>query len=95
MYVLDQNIRPWSMESVVTAPTLFIGIGGLLWLPLSLALGRRPAFLIAALTMPLAAIGAALSTDFHALFGCVCLLGLGQGFSVTSVRCLPHNKNAN
>ncbi|KAF3041899.1 hypothetical protein E8E12_005810 [Didymella heteroderae] len=79
-----QDIRPWSIESVVTAPTLLIGIGALLWLPLSLALGRRPAFLIAALMMPLASLGAGFSTSFHSLFACVCLLGLGQGFSVTS-----------
>lgn len=74
------------MESIVTAPTLFIGIGALLWLPLSLALGRRPVFLLVAFMMPLAALGAGLSTNFHALFACVCLLGLAQGFSVTSVR---------
>lgn len=84
--IVLQDIRPWSIESIVTAPTLFIGIGALLWLPLSIALGRRPVFLVAALMMPLAAIGAAFSTNFHALFGCVCLLGLGQGFSITSVR---------
>lgn len=74
------------MESIVTAPTLLIGIGALLWLPLSLALGRRPVFILTALMMPLAGLGAGFSTNFHTLFACVCLLGLGQGFSVTSVR---------
>lgn len=73
------------MESIVTAPTLFIGLGALLWLPLSLALGRRPVFLITALMMPLFALGASFASNFYTLFACTCFLGLGQGFSTTSV----------
>ncbi|KAJ4983542.1 MFS-type transporter [Stagonosporopsis vannaccii] len=80
----QQDVRPWTMESIVTTPTLFIGLGSLLWLPLTLALGRRPVFLIVALIQPIATLGAGFSTNFHALLTCVCILGLGQGFSITA-----------
>ncbi|KAH6629328.1 major facilitator superfamily domain-containing protein [Boeremia exigua] len=80
----QQDVRPWAMESIITAPTLFIGIGALLWVPLSLAMGRRPVFLIVALMQPLATLGAGLSPNFHTLFACACIIGLGQGFSVTA-----------
>jgi len=73
------------MESILTAPTLFIGLGSLLWLPLTLALGRRPVFLIVALIQLVATLGAGFSTSFYALLTCACILGLGQGFSITAV----------
>lgn len=83
--IRSKDVRPWTMESIVTAPTLFIGIGSLLWLPLTLALGRRPVFLIVALIQPIATLGAGFSSNFHALLTCVCIVGLGQGFSITAV----------
>ena len=81
----EQEISPWPMEFMVTAPTLLIGLGALLWLLLSLGLGRRPVFLFVALMMPLTMVGASLSRSFHQLLTCVCILGLGHGFSLTSV----------
>lgn len=62
-----------------------MGVGAFLWVPLSLALGRRPVFLIAALLEFIATLGAGHARTFHELLGFVCLLGLGEGFALTSV----------
>lgn len=73
------------METLVTAPTLFMGFGALLWVPLSLGLGRRPVFLLVSVMMLLATIGAGYAKDFRQLLACVCFIGLGEGFSLTCV----------
>jgi MFS family permease len=62
-----------------------MGFGALLWVPLSLGMGRRPVFLIAALMMLLATIGAGYATNFYQLLTCFCFLGLGEGLSLTLV----------
>lgn len=69
----------------MTAPTLFIGIGTFLWVPLSLALGRRPVFLLAALLELFANIGAGKSQSFRVLLGFNCLMGLCEGLSLSLV----------
>ncbi|KAJ4983459.1 major facilitator superfamily transporter [Stagonosporopsis vannaccii] len=78
-----QDIKPWTIETLVTAPTLFMGFGALLWVPLSLGMGRRPIFLLAAFMMSFATIGAGHAANFHQLLTCLCFLGLGEGFSLT------------
>ena len=77
--------EPWSAETLVTAPTLFIGIGTFFWVPLSLALGRRPVFLLAALVELFTTIGAGKAQSFRALLGFQCLLGLCEGLSLSLV----------
>ncbi|KAJ4294197.1 hypothetical protein N0V90_007887 [Kalmusia sp. IMI 367209] len=79
----EEDSKPWTPETLVTAPTLFMGIGAFVWVPLSLALGRRPVFLIAAVLNLLATIGAGYSQTFHQLLGFICLLGIGEGFALS------------
>ncbi|KAL5380634.1 hypothetical protein DPSP01_007696 [Paraphaeosphaeria sporulosa] len=74
---------PWSPATLSTAPTLFMGIGCFIWVPLSLALGRRLVFLLAALIDLFAILGAAFSQTFYQLLGCVCLLGLSEGLALS------------
>lgn len=62
-----------------------MGFGAMLWVPLSLGVGRRLVFLIAALMMLLATIGAGYAANFYQLLTCLCFLGLGEGFSLTVV----------
>lgn len=83
--VVWQMMAPWSPETLTTAPSLFMGVGALLWVPLSLALGRRPVFLLTALIDLLAILGAGCSRTFCQLLGCVCLLGLCEGFALSLV----------
>ena len=85
-----QDFKPWTPETLVTAPTLFMGIGALIWVPLSLALGRRPTFLISALFNLAATIGAGYAKTFHQLLLFLCVLGVGEGFALTPV-CSPQS----
>ncbi|KAF2448542.1 MFS general substrate transporter [Karstenula rhodostoma CBS 690.94] len=79
----EEMTAPWSPATLTTAPTLFMGLGCFIWVPLSLALGRRPVFLLAALIDFLAILGAGYSQTFYQLLGCVCLLGLSEGFGLS------------
>lgn len=72
-----------------------MGFGALLWVPLSLGMGRRPTFLLAALMMLFATIGAGYAANFHQLLTCLCFLGLGEGFSLTLVCSTLCRKSCN
>lgn len=85
---LQQEIKKSSKEALIVVPLLFMGLGTLLWVPLSLALGRRPVFLFVALLMLFAALGTGYATTYEQLLACLCVIGFGDGFSMTSVRCL-------
>lgn len=80
-----QLTAPWSPQTLSTAPTLFMAIGCFIWVPLSLALGRRPVFLLAASMELFAMIGAAFSRTFYQLLGCVCLGGFSEGLGLSLV----------
>lgn len=67
-------------------PTLFMGLGALLWIPLTLAVGRRPVFLLSVLILLLATISVAETKSFYQLLVSLCFLGLASGFSTTTVR---------
>jgi MFS family permease len=62
-----------------------MGIGAFIWVPLSLALGRRPVFLLAALLTFIATLGAGYARTIGELLVYVCLLGMGEAFALTSV----------
>ncbi|PSN75480.1 MFS general substrate transporter [Corynespora cassiicola Philippines] len=80
---LKDDIAPFSIQTLVNFPTLFMGIGALLWVPLTYAVGRRPIFILAALLLFIACTGAAFSTTFFQLLGCLCLATLSEGFTFT------------
>lgn len=80
-----KNVDPWQMVSLVILPTLFMGIGAFVWVPLTIGMGRRPVFLIASLTLALATLGAGYSRTLPELTACVCFVGLGEGFALTVV----------
>lgn len=66
-----------------------MGIGAFVWVPLSLALGRRPVFLVVALANFGATVGAGYARSFGQLLFFVCLMGVGEGFALTSVSIVP------
>lgn len=70
---------------LVTIPNLFMAVGAIIWVPLSIGMGRRPVFLLASIMTMVATLGAGLTTTFQQFFACVCFLGLGQGFALTVV----------
>jgi len=64
---------------------MFMGIGAVFWVPLSLALGRRPVSLISALLMFISTIGAGCSKTLPGFLFSLCALGLCEGFALTLV----------
>lgn len=62
-----------------------MAIGAFLWIPLTLALGRRPTFLLAAVVNFSATLGAGFARTFEELLGCICVMGLCVGFGLTAV----------
>lgn len=80
-----QNIAPWLIKALVTGPALFMGIGCLVWVPLSIGLGRRPTILIATMVMLLATLGAGQARSFAQLVVAVCCLGLCEGLGLCLV----------
>jgi hypothetical protein len=88
-----KNIEAWQIEAVITAPTLFMAIGALVWVPLTIGMGRRPVFLFASVVLLVATLGAGYAQTFPQLLGCVCFLGLAEGFALTAVCDLPSPKS--
>ncbi|PYH91315.1 MFS general substrate transporter [Aspergillus ellipticus CBS 707.79] len=62
-----------------TFPSLFVGIGNYLVLPLGLVYGRRPAALVSIAVLFAATIGCAVSQNFHQHLGLRILQGLATG----------------
>lgn len=78
------DTKPFSLDILVSAPTLFMGIGTFIWTPFTLAIGRRPVFLMVTTLLLAATIWAGLSKNFYQLLVSVCLMGLAAGFSISA-----------
>ena len=78
-------MAPFHVNDLSSYPTLFLGIGALLWIPLSLAIGRRPVFLFSTVTLFIGTIWAVLSPSFYHLLIAVCLQGFGAGTTLSAV----------
>lgn len=65
----------------MTFPTLFMGIGNLFGMPLALAIGRRPVFLLSCLVIGLAGGLCAGQQSFEWHLGSRCIMGLAAGQS--------------
>jgi predicted MFS family arabinose efflux permease len=82
----------------MTYPSMFMGVGCLLGMPLALAIGRRPVFLGALIVLIVGAILAAQAKDYKWHLGARMMLGFATGQSealvpmmiqVRSTECLP------
>ncbi|KAJ5371095.1 uncharacterized protein N7496_007187 [Penicillium cataractarum] len=62
-------------------PTLFMGIGNLIAMPLSLAIGRRPVYLFSSLLLVIGSIWCAFAPDFNSHLAGRDFLSLGAGQS--------------
>lgn len=65
----------------MTFPTMFMGVGNLICMPLALAVGRRPVYLASCLILILGGTLAAYSKDYEMHLGTRMLLGIGAGNS--------------
>jgi MFS family permease len=67
-----------------------MAVGAILWIPLTIGMGRRPVFLLASFVLFLATLGAGYVQTFEQLLVCVCFFGIAEGFALTAVRHLIH-----
>jgi MFS family permease len=91
LLMMIQDTKPFSLLLLLSAPTLFMGIGAFCWIPFSLAIGRRPVFLLCTVLMLLAIIGAGTAGNFYQLLIAVCVQGLAEGVN-TSMVAYPRSK---
>ncbi|KAG4443551.1 hypothetical protein IFR05_000928 [Cadophora sp. M221] len=80
-----EETEPFHIALLFSAPSIIQGIASFLWIPLSLAVGRRPVLLLAAFTLLISTIWAALSTSFRLLLAAVCVIGTVQGAAMSVV----------
>jgi MFS family permease len=69
-----------------------MGVGAFVWIPLSLAVGRRPVFLLCTIILLLATMLAVVSGNLYMHLVSVCLQGLSVGISSSTVSCLLDGK---
>jgi predicted MFS family arabinose efflux permease len=69
------------ITALMTYPTMFMGVGNLICMPLALAIGRRPVYLASCLILVLGGVLAANSKDYEMHLGVRMLLGIGAGNS--------------
>ncbi|KAK1986947.1 major facilitator superfamily transporter [Colletotrichum cereale] len=75
----------FSINILVSTPSTFsLGLGAFLWIPLSVAVGRRPVFLLASCCLTLATVLAANASGFYQLLGALSLQGLSAGLSFSA-----------
>lgn len=70
---------------VSTPSTIFLGLGAFFWIPLSVALGRRPVFLLASVCLTVATVLAANASGFYQLLAALSLQAFSAGLSLSAV----------
>jgi predicted MFS family arabinose efflux permease len=69
-----------------------MGLGAFLWVPLTLAIGRRPVFLLCTALLTIGTIWAGIASSFYSLLVATCVQGLAEGFSTSAVSGLPTSR---
>lgn len=82
---LPQGHTVNEIVQLLTLPSLFVGLGNFLIMPMSLAFGRRPTFLISITCLLGATIGSAAQNSLNAHLACRIIQGLCTG-ATESVR---------
>lgn len=65
----------------MTYPSMFMGVGNLVFMPLAMVIGRRPVYLFSCVLLAATAIGAAYVKDYNTHLGMRMVLGLAAGQS--------------
>jgi predicted MFS family arabinose efflux permease len=69
------------ITALMTYPSMFMGVGNLVCMPLALAIGRRPVYLLSLLILMASSVWAANAKDYHEHLGARMLLGFAAGQS--------------
>lgn len=81
----QQDMAPFTVDALAASPTLLMGVSFFLWIPLSVAFGRRPIIFLASVVLTLGTLGAGFAPNFHSLLAAICFIGLGVGASLSVV----------
>ena len=93
---IPQGHSPTQIVWLLTFPSLFVGFGNFLILPMSLAFGRRPTFIVCVICLLAATIGSATQNSFEAHLATRIIQGLATGATesvslrVDFYKSLPH-----
>jgi predicted MFS family arabinose efflux permease len=69
------------ITALMTYPSMFMGVGNLICMPLALAIGRRPIYLMSLIILIAAAVWAAYAKDYKEHLSARMLLGFAAGQS--------------
>lgn len=78
-------MAPFTVDTLASCPTLLMGVGFFIWLPLCVAFGRRPVILLSSVTLFVATLKAGFADNFHQLLACICFIGLAGGATISTV----------
>lgn len=78
-------MKPFTPKTLSSAMTLFTGLGYLVSIPISTAVGRRPIFVTSAVVTALSTIWAGFSGNYYELLAAVCFQALAVGTAIGMV----------
>lgn len=85
-----QEMYPFDLGALVSIAPLFMGLGAFVWIPLSLAIGRRPVFVLCTILLTLSTLGCGLSRSFYQHLVAHAFQGLSVGIILSVVsNCFP------
>lgn len=79
---------PLRIDLLSSVPSLFWGIGALIWVPLSMAIGRRPVFIFCSILLALSTAMAGFSRNFRTHLAARCFQGFAGSISPSTVSSL-------
>ncbi|KAF1955963.1 MFS general substrate transporter [Byssothecium circinans] len=80
---LEFDVRPFRIDHLTPAMQLFMAFGALFWAPLSLAIGRKAALLLACIIRIIGVTMIAYATNFNHLVVGVSIIGFSTAFART------------
>ncbi|KAL2071007.1 hypothetical protein VTL71DRAFT_14033 [Oculimacula yallundae] len=80
-----EELAPLRLDVLSSVPCLFWGIGALIWVPLSMAIGRRPVFIFCTVLLTLSTLMAAFSQSFYTHLLARCLQGIAGSISPSTM----------
>lgn len=86
-----QDMKPFTVHTLASSPTIALGISFFFWIPLSVGFGRRAIMVVSSALLTGATVAAGFAHGFHELLAALCLIGLATGASLSTVssRSLP------
>lgn len=82
-------MHPFTVDFLAGMPTLSMGCGFFVWIPLCVAFGRRPIIILSAVMFTLASVGAGFAAGFPELLAAICCIGFAGGASIGTVSLSP------